>query len=212
MSRLHLVAAVLVVTLTGAGLGIAAALGAFNSGVSPFNEIGAAQHVQAGANVLSAAAEEQIKQWNAQNARAAASRPGVDEVQRLLPDTARVIGKMPNGSPIFVLTDTHGETCLGGGLSGGCGSPLNRSDPLIIGAVDAPTIGHTYYAGGLVLDGVTSVSFRAWGKDVTVPVKHNVYIDEKPHSTATLVDCITAHFADGSTYHAPVRGRDCGNS
>lgn len=118
---------------------------------------------------------------------------------------------MPDGFPVFVLSDTSGEICLAGGLSGGCGPALSKTDPLIIGEVDAPTTGRTYHAGGVAIDGVTSVSFRAWGRAVTVPVKNNLYIDEKPHSTATLIQCVAAHFADGSTYRAPTHGQNCGN-
>lgn len=49
------------------------------------------------------------------------------------------------------------------------------------------------------MDGITSVSFRVAGQDVTVPVKDNVWLYEQPESHATDGHCIVAHLDDGST-------------
>ena len=202
-------ALILVGVSASIALGLRPSGGASPSGVASFNGLSAAQHAQTGASQLPPAALEQIKRWNAQNAKAHASRPQFDPVQRLLPETARNLGKMPDGFPIFVLSDTEGEICLAGGLAGGCGPPLSRSNPLIVGGVDAPSPGGSYYAGGVAIDGVTSVSFKAWNREVTVPVKHNIYLD-KAHSSAALIECVTAHFGDGSTYRAPTHDHNCG--
>jgi hypothetical protein len=211
MSRSRIVVAVVIAAGLAVGVGIAAGLGVFNGRVGAFNGLRAAEHARPGATALPTASLSAIGRWNAENAKAHAARPRFDEVEQLLPKTARVLGNLPNGTPVFVLADTSGQVCLAGGLAGGCGPPLSRSNPLIISGADSPSPGGAYYTGGVALDGVTSVSFKAWDQEVTVPVKRNLYIDETPHSTPTLVHCVTAHFADGSTYREPVRGQGCGN-
>jgi hypothetical protein len=171
--------------------------GASNAALGPFNGIGTAQHAKTGAEVLPSGVLAQIKQMSAQNANA--STTGF-EPPRLLPDTARVLGKAPDGSPLYGLTDTRGDLCLFGEAGGSCGPPLSRSHPITMGMANAsPTTGGTFIASGVAMDGVISVSFTVWGKQVTVPVKHNVYMYKRPNSTAHGTGCVVAHFADGST-------------
>lgn len=191
-----LVAAVAIAALVGAGVAIAAGLGAFNG-------ISAAQQTQVGADVLPRAVLAQLKEMNAQTAREnaqMADNPKGFQIPLLLLATARVLGTSPGGSEVYGLTDTKGELCLFGAMGGGCGPPLSASHPITMGGSNAsPTAGGTLTVGGVAMDGVTSVSFTVWGKAVTVPVKDNVYVYEEPNSHASEAHCIVAHLADGST-------------
>jgi hypothetical protein len=130
---------------------------------------------------------------------------------QVLRSTGRIVGSTSEGFPIVVLADNYGEICLFGGLAGGCVPPPNTSDPLVLGGGDTPSLGSPIYFGGLAIDGITSVSFRGWNKYVTVPVKHNVFIDATPHSTPSRIECISATFADGAIYRASIQGHNCGN-
>ena len=123
---------------------------------------------------------------------------------RLLTDSS------PQGS-VYVITDTRGDLCTVGGLNS-CGPPLSRSQPITFGGGNEnPTTGGTFFAAGIAMDGVTSVSFvpasdpdsgrsaTAVGKEVTVPVRDNTWMYEQPNSHADDGVCIVAHFADDST-------------
>lgn len=191
--RQVVVAAVAVAALVGAGVAIAAGFGAFNG-------ISAAQETQTGADVLPPAVLAQVEQMNAQTAEENQAASSRFQIPLLLPDTARVLGTMPDGSKVYGLTDTHGNLCLIGEAGDGCGPPLTHSQPITLGTANAsPTAGGTFIAQGVALDGVTSISFTVSGKAVTVPVKDNVYIYKEPDSHADEAHCIVAHFADGST-------------
>lgn len=208
--------ALVVVALVAVAASVALALRPFGGGApsasTALRGLSAAEHARTGASQLPLAVVHQINRWNAQAARAHADRPRFDRAVRILPSTARILGKMPDGRPIVVLSDNFGEICLFGGLTGGCGPPPSRSDPIIFGSPAAPLFGGSHYFGGIAIDGVTSVSFRGWNKNTTLPVKHNLFVDETPHSTATLIQCLSAHFADGSTYRASTQGRNCRSS
>jgi hypothetical protein len=192
-----LVVAVVVAALAGAGVGIASGFGAFNGRPGVFNGFSASQHEKTGTNVLPAALVAQIKYMNAQHAKISSSLP------QLLPNTARVLGTLPNGSKVYGLTDTRGDLCLVGAAAGGCGPPLSKKQPITFGAAnDAPTTGATFTAEGVAIDGVTSVSFTPTpgdGKEVTVPVKHNVWVYKEPDTHADDAHCISTRLADGST-------------
>jgi hypothetical protein len=180
------VAAVVVGALALTGFAIAAGLGAFNG-------ISAARNTPIGSRVLPKAVLEQIKKMHAVNVKR-----GVPD--HLLPSTARVLGTAPDGSKVYGLTDTRGDLCLIGEVGGGCGPPLSHSQPITFGAFNPIATGAgTFYAGGVAIDGVTSVSFKVWNHPVTVPVRHNVWLYKRPHSSATGATCIVAHFADGSS-------------
>jgi hypothetical protein len=180
-----LVAAVATAALVGAGVAIAAGLGAFNG-------ISAAQNTPTGADVLPPALLAQIEQMNPQDPSA----------PQLLPDTARVLGTMPDGSKVYGLTDTRGDLCLIGAV-GSCGPPLSDKQPITFSAAnDAPTTGATFIAEGVAIDGVASVSFTPVpgdGAEVTVPVKNNVWVYKEPDSHAVNGHCIVAHLGDGSS-------------
>jgi hypothetical protein len=171
--------------------------GGSNAGLGPFNGISAAQHAKTGSDLLPSGVLAQIKQMNAQSANA--SKTGF-EPPRLLPDSARVLGTMPDRSKVYGLTDTRGDLCLIGEVGGSCGPPLTQSRPITFGTFNrSPTTGGTFVASGVAIDGVTSVSFKVWGKEVRVPVKNNVWVYKKRHTTAHGATCIVAHLANGST-------------
>jgi hypothetical protein len=184
-----LLAVVAVSALAGAGVAIAAGFGAFNG-------ISAAQNTQTGSDILPPALLAQIQQSNA----SVANNPAVAQQ---LPDTARVLGTLPDGSKVYGLSDTRGDLCTISEAGGSCGPPLSNAQPITFGgANDAPTAGGTFIASGVALDGVTSVSFTpvpGAGKEVTVPVKNNVWVYREPDSHASNAHCIAAHLADGST-------------
>ncbi len=188
-----LVVGVTVAALAGTGVAVAAGLGAFNG-------ISAAQGTQTGASVLPSAILAQVKEMNAQHASVSAAIP------QLLPDTARVLGTMPDGSPVYGLSNTHGDLCVISEAGGGCGAPLSKSHPITMNmSAESPTTGGTFIASGVALDGVTSVSFTLAPGDgtvITVPVENNVYWYEKQDTHANYAHCVTAHFADGSTVNA----------
>ncbi len=196
LGRLRPVLVVAVVTgaLAGAGVAIAAGLGAFNG-------ISAAQQTQVGVSVLDPAALATIKQNNATMIQY--NKAHAADLPVLQLDTARVLGRMPDGSPVYGLTDQHGDLCTLGEVGGGCGPPLSRSHPITDGFFNAsPTTGGKLVASGVAMDGVTAVSFTVSGQPVTVPVTNNIWTYTEANSHADGADCIIAHFADGSTVNA----------
>lgn len=178
--------------LVATSVAIAASFGAFKG-------ISAAQHTQVGANVLPRRILASIERQNAHSA-AFRKEHHTSWPPSLLPNTARVLGTMPDASKVYGLTDTRGDLCLIGEIGGSCGPPLSKSRPITFGVSNrSPTTGGTLIASGVAIDGVTSVSFRIWSKEVTAPVTNNVWIYEKPKTTAHGATCIVAHFANGST-------------
>jgi len=189
LRRPILVASIVATALALTGVAIADGFGAFNG-------ISAAQNTQTGTNVLPPGLLAEIEQSNALLAK----YPGAAQQ---LPDTARVLGTMPDGSKVYGLSDTRGDLCTISEAGGSCGPPLSNSQPITFGgANDAPTTGGTFIASGVAIDGVTSVSFTPVpgdGQEVTVPVKDNVWVYKEPDSHASNAHCIIAHMADGST-------------
>jgi hypothetical protein len=182
-----LVAVVVVVALALTGVAIA-------DGVGAFNGLSAAQHTQTGASVLDPETRAAIEQENTMAPNA----------MQLLPDTARILSRLPDGSPVYALTDTRGDLCIVSEGAGGCTTPLNNAHPIFVTfSNDSPTTGGTFIASGFAIDSVASVSFTVRGKKVTVPVKNNVWGYEEPNSHAIEGTCIVVHFADGSTVDYP---------
>ncbi len=175
-----LLAAVVTAALAGASVAIAAGFGAFN-GLSD------AQHPQIGTAVLDPATLAGINAINTEHAK-------LHIPEQLLPDTARVLGKMPDGSPIYGLTDNHGALCIVGGIGGSCDLPLSKTHPVI--TMESNATGNDPVAYGVVMEGITTVTFQAGPQEVTVPVKDNIWYYAGPNSAA---ERMTIHFADGSS-------------
>lgn len=195
-ARRVLLVAVAAAALAGASVAIAAGFGAFDG-------ISAAQQTQTGTDVLPQGILDTVNRLNAQateHNQSAAAVAAHFRIPLLLPDTARVLGTMPDGSKVYGLTDTRGELCLFGEGTGSCGSPLDHSRPITLTMSNvSPTTGGTFIVQGVATDDVSSVSFTVGGKNVTVPVEKNIYIYKEPDSHATGVHCVVAHLADGST-------------
>lgn len=174
---------------------------AIANGVGVFNGISAAQNTPTGVSVLDRKALAEIK---LQNSYAAAHSTSRFPIPRLLLNTARVLGTMPNGSKVYGLANSRGNLCLIGDTGGGCFPPLDKSHPITFMSFNrSPTTGGTFIATGVAIDGVNSVSFKVWSHEVSVPVRNNVWVYEKPHSTAHDARCIVVHFDDGSTLDYP---------
>lgn len=187
LRRPILATATVIVGLVLTGVAIADGLGAFNG-------IGAAHRSQSGSDVLDSRVTESCS----------SSHSAVyDPFCHLVPSSVRLISRLASGRKVFVVADTRGDLCVvdeGRTITSSCGPPLSETHP-ITGTFsnDSPTTGGEFVAGGVAIDGVTSVSFTVWNKEVTVPVENNVWIYDKPDSTASTAGCIVAHFADGST-------------
>jgi hypothetical protein len=180
-----LVAAVVVAALAGVGVAIAAGFGAFDG-------ISAAQHAPTAADKLDPAV--------------AASIAANDNPLGLEADSARFVTQLADGVRIYAVATKTGELCAlaerlqnnngkNDAVAMGCGSPLTQSQPTTAASFQAneatPPISY-----GIALDSVTAVSFMAGGKEVTVPVKNNVWAYEG-HNSA--IGSLTVHFHDGST-------------
>jgi hypothetical protein len=185
--RLALLAAVVTIALTAAGVAIADGFGAFNG-------IGAAQHPQTSTDTLDPQTLSDLKQSCPSGVTGAAYIPTCN----LALDSARLVGKLPNsGENIYVISDTHSDLCVVvQSFTASCGTALNPQHPTT--AVTGNGNGDDFVAYGVALDGITAVSFSVAGHDVTVPVKNNVWAYEE-NSPAGGAGCITVHFADGST-------------
>lgn len=185
LRRPILVASVLVVLLALAGVAIAAGFGAFNG-------IGAAQRSQNGSDIL-----------DSRVTGSCADGDFYDPFCHLVPGSVRLIRTLASGRKVYVVADTRGDLCVvdeGQTITSSCGPPLSASHPITgTFANDSPTTGGEFVAGGVAMNGVTSVSFTVGDQSITVPVVNNVWIHEEPHSHATGARCVVAHFADGST-------------
>lgn len=183
-----LVAAVAVAGIVGVGVAIAAGFGAFDG-------ISAAQHPQTPADRIDPKLLAEIDAAN--SARGAAGQ--------LLPDSARLVRRLPDGARIYAVATKDGQLCVLAerllnnngkydAAAMGCGSPLTQNQPSTA-ATFARNQSSPAISWGIALDGVASVSFRAGGREVTVPVTNNVWAYEGAAPThGTLV----AHFKDGS--------------
>lgn len=176
LRRPLLVAAVLVVGLALTGVAIADGIGAFNG-------IGAAQHPQTGADVLDPRTVARLQQ------NCSVSTFWTPQCHLVL-DSARLIGHLPSGDKLYAIADTRGHLCIVDPTGMICGTGLTPSRP-----IEDESVGKLMF--GVALDGVTAISFENAGKEVTVPVKDNVWV----YDGASLPEAgaLTAHFEDGTT-------------
>jgi len=205
-----LVVAALVVTLMGAvGVGIAASFGAF----SAYHGIGAVQQQQQ-LHGTGDAIDPATAAW------------AKEHLAGIQLDTARHLGQLPNGQEVYVITGTQNDLCVLRGppeIDAGCGAPLSRAHPATIYTLltekDPGTRWITY---GVALNGVTSVSFPysrqatpadgggMVGPAVTVPVHDNLWVYPSDDTWGpSMLQPVTAHFADGTTVTEPATGPNC---
>lgn len=199
-----LVAVSLLATTAVATAAIAAALGAFNG-------IGAANHPQTGADVIDPATAAYVQ----------------EHLAGIQVDTARHIGQLQSGQNIYVITGTQNDLCTvvsPPNPEAWCGDPLGNAHPATIYTYPAfnndPSI--RWITFGIALDGVTSVSFPystqatpaggggPLGPAVTVPVNDNLWTYPSNNTwPPTVLQPVTAHFADGTTVVEPATGKNC---
>ena len=200
-----LVVAVLVLMLVGAvGVGIAASLGAF----SAYNGIGVVQRQQVtgGGHTLDPATATYAK----------------EHLVGIQLDTARHLGQLPNGQNVYVITGTQNDLCVLRGppeIDAECGAPLSHAHPATIYALLAQNDpGVRWITYGIAVNGVTSVSFPYstsdgggdLGPGVTVPVHDNLWLYPSNNTWGpTMLQPVTAHFADGTTVTEPATGTNC---
>lgn len=179
-----LVVGAIVVALVLAAVAIADVLGAFNG-------ISAARHPQTRADNLD---PNDLPRDCGSGSPIAAASPFC----HLVLDSSRLLRTLPDGGRLWAVTDTEGDLCVilqDGDSTASCGSALTPKQPTTVTSGQAndnlPTV-----AWGITLDRVTAVSLQAGGKEVTVPVKDNVWFYEGASPSLTS---LTVHFADGST-------------
>jgi hypothetical protein len=177
-------------------------------GIGVFDGIGAAQHPAGTADVLDPATAAMVQ----------ANLRGIQL------DTTRHIGQLPDGQDVYVITGTQNDLCTVLGPPHAniedCGAPLSAKHPASIftyyAANNDPSL--RYIVFGVAIDGVTSVTFKtgeaksgaAIGPEVTVPVKDNLWVYEIAHGPApTVLQRVTAHFADGSSFTMGPTGKNC---
>jgi hypothetical protein len=183
--RPAIVVAVAVLAFVVAGVAIADGLGAFDG-------IRAAQHPRTGSDVIDPAT------W------AAIEHGSMPIPIGLLFDTARRVGQLPTGQNVYVIARSgHDDNlCVIVGPSqpeSTCHSTLSRKRPTTV-LVDAQDLKNRIVFG-VALDGVTAVSWEADGRNITVPVKDNLWAYTTEDWTALTGPqlSLTAHFADGTT-------------
>ena len=167
---------------------------AFADGVNPFAGIGAANHTQHTQDVLNPAVVVKLQSYNA---RAGRFSPGT-----ILPTTSRFLGQLTSGRSIYVVATSKRELCIvvlsHGELElSSYGNPLTQTEPVTIGISDRVKNGPHATRPlnyGIAKSGITDVSFRAHGREQTVPVKNNVWFYE---GWSNALKSITVHYADG---------------
>jgi hypothetical protein len=182
-----LVTALVVAGIVGVGVAIAAGFGAFNG-------ISAAQRPQTPADRLDPKLLFYINRVNGSR--------GAGE--QLLPDSARLIRRLPGNVRIYAVATNDGQLCVlaerlpnnngkDDALGMVCGSPLTQTKPSSA-ATFARNESSPAITWGIALDSVAAVSFMAGGHEVTVPVTNNVWAYEGADPN---YGTLTAHFKDG---------------
>jgi hypothetical protein len=177
-------------------LGIAVLVGggvAFATRIGPFSGISAADHPQRAQDVLDPAVVAQLRTDEA---------PGGDQVGTHELQSARLVGSLPSGRHVYVVTTSKGRLCVVvARLAESCGNPLMQTEPLTFTVVDRDGPGgEPAVAYGVARDGVQSVSFTVGGRHETVPVRGNMFAYQPPAFVRSdSFSSVTVTLADGST-------------
>jgi hypothetical protein len=152
-------------------LGVAVLIGggvAFATRFGPFPGISAADHPQRARDVLDPAVVAQLR---------ADEAPGGDQIGTRAIDSARLIGSLPSGRRVYVVTTSKGRLCvLVARRAESCGSPLTQTEPVTFTIVDPDGPGgEPAIAYGVARDGVKAVSFTVDGRHEAVPVRDNMF-------------------------------------
>ena len=182
----------LVAAIAAAALAVTAA--AVAAGLGAFDGIGAADHAQTPHDVLDPVTAAQIERLNATMAEQAAASGFPEDA--ILPDSARLVGQLPTGKHVYVVSTSTDKLCVVIEQSVvSCGSPLSQEQPVTLVTMDvdgpggAPAINY-----GIARDGITALSFRADGSEQTVPVTNNVWAYE---GESAVLSSVTIHYTDG---------------
>jgi hypothetical protein len=157
-------------------LGLAALVGggvAFATRIGPFSGISAADHPRRTQDVLDPAVVAQLR---------ADEAPGGDQIGTRDVTSARLVGSLPSGRHVYVVTTSKGRLCVVvARLAESCGSPLTQTEPVTFTVVDRDGPGgEPAVAYGVARDGVKSVSFTVGGRRETVPVRANMFAYQGP--------------------------------
>ena len=177
-------------------LGIAALVGggvAFATRIGPFSGISAAGHPQRAHDVLDPAVVAQLR---------ADEAPGGDQIGTRDIESARLVGSLPSGRHVYVVTTSKGRLCVVvARLAESCGYPLTQTEPLTFTSVDSDGPGgEPAVAYGVARDGVKSVSFTVGGRHETVPVRGNMFAYQAPASvTSDSFSSVTVTLNTGAT-------------
>jgi hypothetical protein len=180
--------------LAAAFLATGAAIADVNpfTGIAAFVGIGAADHAQTSQDVLDPTAAALVQKFNERLTRSG--------LRQALPDTARLVGQLPDGHKIYVLSTTTDELCIVIDQMGAVvGAPPSPSEPTTIATFDNVVNGSDAtppISWGITKDGITAVSFMGGGSEQMVPVVNNVWAYEGENSA---LQSITVHSADGTT-------------
>jgi hypothetical protein len=173
-------AAIVAAALIAAGVAVA-------DGVNPFAGIASANRAQTSQDILPPAIFAQLR-----------LSPGI----RLLADTSRLVGNLPSGRSMYVVSASNNEICIVTVKAGkleteSFGRPLDQTEPVTNATVDPEGPGGVPpLSYGVAQDGITSVSVFADGSEETVPVKNNVWAFEGDNNALAS---ITIHYANGTT-------------
>lgn len=157
-------------------LGVALLVGggvAFATRIGPFSGISAADHSQRAQDVLDPAVVAELR---------ADEAPGGDQVGTRDIQSARLVGSLPSGRHVYVVTTSKARLCVVvARLAESCGNPLTQTEPLTFTVVDSDGPGgEPAVAYGVARDGVKSVSFTVGGRHETVPVRSNMFAYQPP--------------------------------
>ena len=190
-----LIAAVIAALFAGAGIAIAGGSGAFDG-------ISAAQHPRTRSDRLDPSVLASIafdnKQQRLQHSHVGLLAPGSSRFLRQLANGERAYAVAATGGGICALVERlripHAYNLKKPASQWGC-SRLTRKVPTTIDSFKANDE-TPVFSWGVVLDGVTAVSWSAGRQGViTVPVRHNAWVHL---GNASFVH-FTVHFADGKT-------------
>jgi hypothetical protein len=183
---LTLVVALVLAVLVGGGV-------AFATRIGPFSGLSAADHPQRARDVLDPAVVAQLR---------ADEAPGGDQIGTRDIQSARLVGSLPSGRHVYVVTTSKGRLCVVvARLAESCGNPLAQTEPVTFTVVDRDGPGgEPAVAYGVARDGVKSVSFTIGGRHETVPVRANMFAYQPPASvTSDSFSSVTVTLSDGAT-------------
>lgn len=176
-------------------LGVALLIGggvSFATRIGPFSGISSTDHPQRAQDVLDPAVVAQLR---------ADEAPGGDQIGTRDIESARLVGSLPTGRHVYVVTTSKGRLCVVvARLAESCGNPLTQPEPLTFTIVDRDGPGgEPAVAYGVAKDGVKSVSFTVGGRHETVPVRANMFAYQAPLSvTSDSFSSVMVTLADGS--------------